>query len=75
MAVRIKVKCDEVVESGEGADKTYEVRMSAVTSGSQENKNFWKWTPSGSVVFSAVKKTDLKQGQEYYVDFTPAEGN
>jgi hypothetical protein len=51
------------------------IRLSPVTSGSDENKSFFAATPSGQIELGivnadAVKEFDL--GAEMYVEFTPA---
>lgn len=51
------------------------VTLSAVTSGSEENKTFWKWTPSGEVKLFTVNEAAFaafKIGALYYVDFIEA---
>lgn len=51
------------------------VTLSPVTSGSEENKAFYKWTPGGSIQLETVNTEAAKQfepGVEFYVDFTPA---
>ncbi|WP_236293118.1 hypothetical protein [Paenibacillus allorhizoplanae] len=44
-------------------------------SGSEENKDFWKYTPAGQIQMSVDNEKAQEQfevGKEYYVDFTPA---
>lgn len=68
MAVRAKFKCTE--NNGE------HVELEAVTSGSEENGAFFKWTPYGKLSMGTVNENAVKQfevGKEYYLDFTPAE--
>lgn len=53
----------------------FRVHMLPVTSGSEENKAFYEWTPSGSIdlgTINPVAAEQLELGKEYYVDFTPA---
>lgn len=48
----------------------------AVYSGSEENDKFFKYTPSGTIDLEVVSKAvldTLKEGAEYYVDFTQVE--
>lgn len=50
--------------------------LEPVVSGSPENRDFFKWTPGGSIVLSTANEKAVEQfkvGYEYYVDFTPAE--
>lgn len=54
----------------------HEIELSPVTSGSEENKNFFKWTPFGKIVLGCINTDAVNQfevGKEYYIDFTPAE--
>lgn len=70
--VRAKFLCHavkKVMSSPEPYSYSYE--FSAVTSGSEENKAFWKWTPSGSITLNAIRDDLFEVGKEYYVDFTP----
>lgn len=51
------------------------IKMRPVTSGSDENKQFYKYTPSGNLdlgVVSPALAVSFHLGEEYYVDFTPA---
>lgn len=54
------------------------VLLQPVTSGSEENKDFWKYTPSGKLEMSmnaGVPAADaFEPGQEYYLDFSLANG-
>ena len=46
-----------------------EYEFSAVTQGSEENKNFFKFTPNGTLKFGCVNPTvDFIVGKEYYLD-------
>lgn len=47
-----------------------------VTSGSDENKAFWQYTPSGKIELGTVNPdawSKFELGKEYFLDFTPAE--
>lgn len=78
--VRAKFKVQSVERS---ADPSVErgtdhgrVRLEAVTSGSPENESFFRWTPAGTIDLQIVNLAALDQfteGQEVFVDFTPAE--
>lgn len=49
------------------------VKLSAVTSGSAENEDFYKYTPSGQITLSTINEkaaSEFKVGSFYYVDFT-----
>jgi hypothetical protein len=52
------------------------INLQAVYDGSPENKEFFKWTPSGSVGLNVVNPAAAEQfieGAEYYLDFTKVE--
>jgi len=73
---RAKFYCCSVTlfSSDPGAGKA--VKLQPVTSGSEENREFWKYTPSGSIELSISNPEAAKifePGREYYVDFTPAQ--
>lgn len=47
-----------------------------VTSGSEENERFYKYTPGGKIEMSTINADAaamFEVGKCYYVDFTPAE--
>jgi hypothetical protein len=79
MIVRCKFECVSVNKQKNwntgAADKPflYAYRMQVVTSGSDENKQFFASTPSGSIEVGAVREDVFEPGKKYYVDFTPAE--
>lgn len=52
------------------------VNLSPVIIGSEENKDFYKWTPSGRIELGTLNPKAAEQfeiGKEYYVEFTPAD--
>lgn len=68
MSVRAKFKCTE--NNGEN------VELEAVTSGSEENDSFFKWTPYGKLSMGTVNENAIKQfevGKEYYIDISLAD--
>lgn len=70
-SVRAKFKVISVT-SLEGGVST--VKLQPVTTGSDENKEFFKYTPSGSIEIGTVNAAAAAQfvaGAEMYVDFTP----
>jgi hypothetical protein len=72
MGVRAKFKCVGVEDN---ADNGKNIRMEAVVDGSPENKEFFRWTPSGSLMLGCVNPAANEQfvaGQEYFIDITPA---
>lgn len=75
--VRAKFYVASVVENDPSnvEDKGYTINLNPVISGSEENKQFYKWTPGGSIQLSTINPIAAAQfeaGKEYYVDFTPA---
>lgn len=77
MTVRAKFKVQSINrQTGWGDFKELQtIRLSPVTSGSDENKAFYAATPSGQIEIGVVPEAVGKQfdiGQEFYVDFTPA---
>jgi hypothetical protein len=51
------------------------IYMNPVYTGSDENKEFFKFTPGGQIILHATQSSVVEsftQGKEYYVDFTPA---
>jgi hypothetical protein len=50
----------------------FNYKFQAVTSGSDENKKFFAFTPNGNIELSAIRDDLFKLNKEYYLDFTPA---
>ena len=72
MSVRAKFR---VASKTESANKAFVVHLEPVITGSEENKQFYKWTPSGKIELATVNEDAAKQfevGTEMYIDFTPA---
>jgi hypothetical protein len=56
-----------------GAGRTlYEAEFNAVTDGSEENKKFFEWTPSGSLKIGVYREDIFQPGQDYYLDISEA---
>lgn len=74
MNVRCKFVCSKVSEQHmQGGDKQWEYEFYAVYTGSDENKMYWKYTPSGNLKFSCMNEGPLFEvGKEYYLDLTIA---
>jgi hypothetical protein len=72
--VRAKFVCVSNEETS--GDQTI-LKMSAVTSGSDENKSFSRWTPAANLEMYISNETEagksFEVGKEYYLDFTLAE--
>jgi hypothetical protein len=72
--MRCKVHCSEKRPEGATGDGMY-LAFAPVYSGSEENKEFFKYTPGGTIQFFVLNKPaadKFEVGKEYYVDFTPA---
>jgi len=72
MSIRAKFYVASKTEFPNG----YEIKLNAVISGSEENKNFYRHTPNGRLELSIVNNDTancFEVGKEYYVDFTKAE--
>lgn len=71
--VRAKFYVDRVA-SGDGNTL---VELWAITrEDTEENKAFWKYTPSGFIqmtITNPAAVSQFKEGAEYYIDFTPAD--
>lgn len=69
MATRAKFVVQEKRELKDG----FQVILAAVTGDSDENKKFFKYTPSGRLDMGLIEKDTadkFKPGVEYYIDFT-----
>lgn len=52
------------------------IKLLPVSGGSEENKKFFAWTPTGEIQLGTINPEAAKQfelGKAYYVDFTPAD--
>lgn len=72
MSVRAKFKvASKTIYSPESGGS---VVLTPVTSGSEENKTFWEYTPNGKLEMHIQKGDAFKifePGAEFYIDFTP----
>jgi hypothetical protein len=67
MTVRAKFKCIQVTQTETGIG----VKLHAVTDGSKENKEFFKWTPCGVLDMATINDEAAKEfivGKQYYID-------
>lgn len=68
--VRAKFRVQSITEA-EGGLKS--ATLVPVTTGSEENKEFFKWTPAGQIQLGTINPAAAAQfvpGREFYVDFT-----
>lgn len=73
MSVRLKffVSSKQEAANTPGGEKVGSGKLSPVTTGSEENKSFYRWTPSGSIEFSSINQSALDAlplGAEVYID-------
>lgn len=73
--VRAKFECVGIEDQPEFESKS--VSFSPVIDGSEENKSFSKYTPSGNLHLQISYDTEASNafevGKEYYLDFSEAE--
>ncbi len=75
--LRAKFTVQSKTQRDGGGETTHEVELLPVTCGSEENESFYRWTPSGSIKLALASKATadaLEVGKDYYVDFSPVEG-
>lgn len=67
---RAKFVCERITDYRHG---NREVVLNPVTGDSEENKSFWKYTPSGEIKLTLSKdcSAQFEIGTVYYIDFTP----
>lgn len=73
---RCKFKCDEVSKTKHWDKEKgylYGVKMSPVTSGSEENKKFFSASPSGQFILGCIHPDLFDPGKEYFIDISLAE--
>ncbi len=77
MSVRAKFRLQEYTTRIDHTGKELRTLiLYPVTSGSEENKKFYEYTPSGKLELGTVNPeawAKFEIGKSYYVDFTPAE--
>jgi hypothetical protein len=78
MRVRAKFTCNSITRTKRwnGPGEVQTIKLSPVTSGSDENKEFFDATPTGSIELGTVNEAAAKQfelGKSYYIDFTLAD--
>lgn len=71
--IRAKFQCHEVTKDSSGNEK---VSLGAVYGNGEANKEWSKYTPSGSLTMTISQEGAQGKfipGKEYFLDFTPAE--
>lgn len=74
--VRCKFRCQSMtkrLEYGDISKPVWDFEMYAVTDGSPENKEFFKYTPSGSLKVTTVTSEAFEVGKCYYLDINLAD--
>jgi hypothetical protein len=73
MVVRAKFIVQSIARTTSG----HQVMLTPVTSGSEENQSFYKYTPSGSINLTTINDAAMEAfgnpGDAFYVDFTKVE--
>jgi len=75
MITRCKFVCNSVkkMKGWSGVSSfLYEAEFTAVSQGSEENKSFFQYTPSGHLSVGTYKEDVFEVGKEYYLDITEA---
>lgn len=72
MNVRAKFLCVEKKETKDGNKNIFSYLFYPVTSGSDENKEFYHYTPSGKLELNSIKSNLFEVGKEFYLDFSLA---
>lgn len=77
MKVIAKFECKTVKTHEVAQDELgYEIELEPVTSGSEENEEFYKWTPGGKLVLETVNEragAQFRPGKEYMLTIEEAE--
>lgn len=71
--IRAKFNVAEITKFGNGGGA--KVILNPVMGNSEENKQFWEYTPSGKIELHITNQKAIDEFDfgEYYVDFTKAE--
>lgn len=72
MTTRCKFICTEVAKTWDNYSKRmlYTGRLRAVTSGSDENKKFFAYTPSGELFVQSINEDVFAPSKEYFIDIS-----
>lgn len=73
--VLAKFICNGIQDNPQYENKS--IFLAPVTTGSEENKSFSKYTPSGSMLLNISYETEasnfFEEGQEYYINISKAD--
>lgn len=70
------MRCKVVCSMKQPYEDGFYLSFYPVSSGSEENKQFFKYTPGGQITFNVLNldvANNFEVGKEYYVDFSIAE--
>lgn len=73
--VRCKFRCESVhkrLDTGKEKRFLYQFEFYAVYEGSEENKKYFAYTPSGNLKVGSFRDDLFEPGKEYYIDITEA---
>lgn len=69
MTTRCKFRCDQVIQMADSQS----VVLNPVVDGSPENKDFFKYTPSGKIELQIINKNvKFEAGKQYFIDISEA---
>lgn len=74
--IRCKFQATKKTEVATTTGNEFKVELTVVTDGSDENKEFFKYTPSGKLglgVLEPKQAAFFMVGDEYYIDITPVD--
>jgi len=78
MSTRCKFTCIEVTKrkhwDPNKSEFHYDAKFSAVTSGSDENQEFYAATPSGTLTVQTYLPDMFEPGKDYYLDISTVPG-
>lgn len=69
---RCKFRCVEAKNHGSAEEPSVEATLCVVTDGSDENREFFKYTPGGILRFYNLKRDVFVLNSEYYLDISEA---
>lgn len=76
--VRCKFRVSSYETFLDRGEELRRIKLNVVVDGSLENKEFFKWTPSGQIEVGTLNRKAWESfplGAEMYVDFTPVEAS
>ena len=74
--IRCKFQVSKKTEKATATGNEFTVELTAVTDGSEENQEFFKYTPSGKMslgILAPEQADKLVVSEECFIDITPCE--